>query len=202
MRPTLIERALPESFVASSQGVGALEAALPAWRFACPEGRVDFVDGFAGHQSHDPSAMVGDFIVWTRRGQPAYQLAVVVDDHRHGVTQIVRGDDLLDSAARQILLARALGHEPPAQCHLPLVRGSDGKRLAKRHGDTRLDHYRAAGVVPERVIGLVAWWGGLTPGGRQPMDIFEFRARFTLDTIPKGPVVFTSEDDAWLRARS
>ena len=170
------------------------------WRFATPTGPVEFADGFAGAQRFDVSAIVGDFVVWTKRGQPAYQLAVVVDDHRQGVTDVVRGDDLLDSAARQLLLFRALGLSPePAYTHLPLVRGPDGRRLAKRHGDTRVDHYRACGVPAEAVVGLIAAWSlGPGAGPRRPMSAAEFSARFDLNTMPRGPVTFTAEDDAWL----
>jgi glutamyl-tRNA synthetase len=179
----------------------------PSWRLVVPEGAVRFDDAFAGPQSHDPSRTIGDFVIWTRRdpkrpGQPAYQLAVVVDDHRQGITQIVRGDDLLDSAARQLLLYRALGCAPePVYTHLPLVKGPDGKRLAKRHGDTRLDTYRLQGATPQRVIGLIAHWSGLPgPSGRpRPMDAHEFRDSFSLRKMNKEPVVFTAEDDAWLR---
>jgi glutamyl-tRNA synthetase len=174
----------------------------PAWRFVCPEREVQFLDRFCGPQRHVPARTVGDFIVWTKRSQPAYQLAVVVDDHRQGVTDIVRGDDLLDSAARQALLYDALGLGPaPSQCHLPLVRGEDGRRLAKRHGDTRLDVYRARGVRPERVVGLVARWCGLTGDTRREMHTTEFLHAFRLDRMSKSPVVFTLEDDAWLRAQ-
>jgi glutamyl-tRNA synthetase len=177
----------------------------PSWRFVTPELEIEYTDHFAGPQRHTPAATVGDFIVWTRRsdapGQPAYQLAVVCDDHRQGVTQVVRGDDLLDAAARQLLLYRALGFQPePAYTHLPLVRGADGRRLAKRHGDTRLDTYRAKGVVPERVIGLVAFWCGLTPAPA-PMPLAEFRERLSLRTIPTAPVTMTPEIDAWLLSR-
>lgn len=79
------------------------------WRFATPAEEVRFEDEFAGSQRFTPAETVGDFIVWTNRGQPSYQLAVVVDDARQGVTHVVRGDDLLESAARQMLLYRALG---------------------------------------------------------------------------------------------
>lgn len=184
----------------------AFDDGAPSWRFVVHPGDVVFTDVFAGPQRWDVSRIVGDFVVWTRRdrdkpGQPAYQLAVVLDDGAQGVTHVIRGDDLLDSAARQLLLIRALGFpREPTYLHLPLVRGSDGRRLAKRHGDTRLDAYRASGVPPERVIGLAARWCGLQDR-RAPMNAAEFLARFSLDTIPGTPVVFTGEDEAWLRAR-
>lgn len=181
----------------------------PTWRFVTPDASVRFEDEVAGSQEHFPARTVGDFIVWTRRdlalhGQPAYQLAVVVDDARQGVTDIVRGDDLLDSTARQLLLADAFGVwrglERPRFYHLPLVRGDDGRRLAKRHGDTRLDWYRSKGVAAERVIGLIAFWSGVTTR-RESMNAAEFRERFEVDKLPEGSVVFGPEDDAWLLAR-
>jgi glutamyl-tRNA synthetase len=143
-------------------------------------------------------------VIWTRRGQPSYQLAVVVDDHRQGVTQVVRGDDLLDSAARQILLYRLLAFGPePTYTHLPLVLGTDGRRLAKRHGDTRIDHYRESGVPARAVIGLLAAWCGLIPAGQpEPMTAPEFADRFDLTNMPPGPVTFTPEDDQWLRSQA
>lgn len=171
------------------------------WRFLVPPGPVAVADAFAGPRQFDVAALVGDFVVWTKRGCPAYQLAVVVDDARQGVTQVVRGDDLLDSAARQTLLLRALGLSVPAYTHLPLVLGPDGRRLAKRHGDTRVDAYRARGVKPERLVGLMAWWCGLTPA-RRAMDPAEFRERLTLGMIPPEPVTFTAEDDEWLVAKN
>jgi glutamyl-tRNA synthetase len=175
------------------------------WRLAVDAGEVEFIDGFAGPQRFEPAGTIGDFIVWTKRAQPSYQLAVVVDDHRQGVTRIVRGDDLLESAARQLMLARMLGLKDerghawePDFTHLPLVRGADGRRLAKRHGDTRLDTYRSAGVPAERVIGLIAAWCGI---GRREMSAAEFRETLDPGTIPKDAVVMTGEDDGWLRSR-
>jgi glutamyl-tRNA synthetase len=176
-----------------------------SWRLVVPDNAVEFEDGFAGQQRHSPARTIGDFVIWTRRdqarpGQPAYQLAVVVDDHRQGVTHIVRGDDLLDSAARQLLLYRALRLVPePHYIHLPLVRGSDGRRLAKRHGDTRLDAYRAASVTPQRVVGLVAKWCGITQEPR-PMSAAEFLRAFDLRTMNRDSITFSAEDDVWLKA--
>ncbi len=175
------------------------------WRFASPPaplGAVEFVDMFAGRQRMTPADSIGDFVVWTKRATPSYQLAVVVDDHRQNVTHVVRGDDLLDSAARQTLLYRALAYaDPPTYLHLPLIKGHDGRRLAKRHGDTRLSHYRTLGVAPERVIALLARWSGVGEGGEREMSAPEFASRLALDTIPTTPQTFTPDDDAWLLAR-
>ena len=168
------------------------------WRFVVEPGVVQFTDEVAGAQRIDPGASVGDFVIWTKRAQPSYQLAVVVDDHRQGVTDVVRGDDLLDSAARQLLLYRALGYAPePVYSHLPLVIGEDGRRLAKRHGDTRIDHYRAQGAPVERVIGLLAFWSGVS-SRREPMSAEEFASAFNLGSMPRDAAVFTTEDDRWL----
>lgn len=169
------------------------------WRFATPPEAVGFTDAFAGSQSIRPAETIGDFVLWTKRGTPSYQLAVVVDDARQGVTHVVRGDDLLDSAARQILLYRDLSLQPqiPAYTHLPLVLGVDGRRLAKRHGDTRIDAYRDRGVPAQAVIGLIARWCGLT-AAPVPMNAVEFRDRFDLTLVPKSPITFTPKDDAWL----
>ncbi len=204
---------------ASAPQAGAHEVAFPAslrpalgpreftpadtnWRLAVPDRPIEFDDAFAGRQARSPARSVGDFVVWTRRGQPSYQLAVVVDDARQGVTQVVRGDDLLDSAARQLVLYRFLGLSPePTYTHLPLVLGPDGRRLAKRHGDTRLDMYRARGVSRERVIALLARWCGV-PGSHDALSAGEFRDALDLRTIPGTPTTFTPEDDAWLLART
>src|SRR5690606_34030963 len=119
---------------------------------------------------------------------------------RQGVTQVVRGDDLVRSTGRQLLLYRLLGLEPvPEYTHLPLVLGHDGRRLAKRHGDTRIDYYRELGVSAERIIGLLAYWSGVTDQRRE-MDTRAFGEGFNLDRLKREPVTFTKEDEAWLLA--
>ncbi len=171
------------------------EDARTNWRFLVPEGAVAFDDAFAGPQSFELSRTIGDFIVWTKRGAPAYQLAVVVDDHRQGITEIVRGDDLLESGARQLLLYRALGLGPePRHWHLPLVVGPDGRRLAKRHGDCRLDALRAAGARAEDVVGAAARWCGIDAKGA--LTAAEFRDALDLAEFPRGPLVFRPEENA------
>ncbi|QNN20950.1 tRNA glutamyl-Q(34) synthetase GluQRS [Planctomycetales bacterium ZRK34] len=169
-----------------------------AWRVHADDATIRFQDDFAGDQSHNVQQTVGDFVVASKAGLPAYQLAVVVDDAAQGVTHIVRGDDLLTSTARQIMLYRKLGLGPePRYCHLPLVLGPDGRRLAKRHGDTRIGYYRGRSVPPEKIVGLLAEWCGL--GHRRPMSAVEFADEFDLNKLPHGPVTFTDDDDAWLQ---
>lgn len=172
------------------------------WRFAIPNRDITIPDTFAGTITINPAREAGDFVIWTKRGTPAYQLAVVVDDARQGITQVVRGDDLLPSAARQVLLYEALGLLPiPTYTHLSLVLGPDGRRLAKRHGDSRLTAYQDKGVRVDRVLGLLAHWS-LPDHPRLPIDMTEFAQRLRLDTMPKRPPTFTPEDDAWLLGRS
>ena len=145
-------------------------------RFRVDEGHADVHDEVAGDRTMDPAAATGDFLVWTKGGFPSYQLAVTVDDIAQGVTDVVRGDDLLPSAALQAMLHRALGAEPPRWWHVPLVLDVDGSRMAKRAGSRSLASLRAAGVEPDRVRGLAAWWacGGRGP---EPLDPAGFRAR-------------------------
>jgi glutamyl-tRNA synthetase len=162
-----------------------------AWRFRVTDSPV-FTDGFAGEVRIDLKQMGGDFVVWKSAGTPAYQLAVVADDIDMGITEVVRGDDLLPSTPRQLLLYRALGKLPPRLVHVPLLVGPDGRRLAKRHGDTRLATLRATGVTPEQLIGVLAWSCGWTTEG-ESISARELLPLFRLGTIPKEPFVWRDE---------
>ena len=172
-----------------------------AWRLRVDETPIAVDDRLAGRRTFDLSGTCGDFVVFNRRRQAAYQLAVVVDDAEAGVTAIVRGDDLLESAARQIHLRRLLGIEQDVEYwHLPLVVGADGRRLAKRHGDTRISFYRRCGATPQRVLGLIGYWSGMLDRRREA-DLTELTERFDPARIPTEPVVFSREDDEFLRRR-
>ncbi len=159
----------------------------PAVRFRVDVDAAPFHDRFRGDE---PGKVLGDFVIEKRDRGPAYQLAVVADDVRQGVTEVVRGDDLIPSTPRQLLLYRAFDRGPPSFAHLPLVVGPDGRRLAKRHGDTSLRHYRELGVPPERLVGHLAAISGLAPRGvdRRPADLLD---GFELGRIPRDPVVDT-----------
>jgi glutamyl-tRNA synthetase len=184
--PTLVDPAL-------------LEDPQLSWRFRTPDITDSFVDQFTGPQSFNTQRIVGDLLVGTKGCLPSYQLAVVVDDAAQGVTQIVRGDDLLSSTPRQLRLHDELGlGPPPTYWHLPLVIGEDGRRLAKRHGDTRVSHYRELGVRPECVLGLLTEWCG--HGAREEITAAEFCKWFAIEKLPREAIKFSAEDDRWLRS--
>ncbi len=169
-----------------------------AWRLRVPEGVTAFEDQFAGRHEHDVQATSGDFLVATKEGLPSYQLAVVIDDSSQRIDRVVRGDDLLASTHRQLLLQQRLGlSSPPVYFHLPLVVGEDGRRLAKRHGDSRISHYRSLGVSARRIIGLLAQWCGID--SRTALSASEFCKSFRIATMPDRAVTFLKTGDARLR---
>ena len=147
------------------------------WRFRAPDRLLKMEDRLGGTVELNPARQLGDFPLTRKSGQAAYQLAVVVDDASMGVTEVVRGDDLLPSVFRQLPLIEALGLPRPNYIHVPLVRGPDGRRLAKRHGDTRLSQYRQAGVTAEQIVGWAAHSVGLIAEPR-PLRAADLVARF------------------------
>jgi glutamyl-tRNA synthetase len=161
-----------------------------AWRFRVPPGPVAWDDLFRGPVRLDPSRVGGISSSAGRRGAPSYQLAVVHDDATMGVTQVVRGDDLVSSTPRQILLYRALGREPPAFGHVALAVGPDGRRLAKRDDSIKLATLRAEGLDPRRLVGWLArscgWADETVPSS--PRD---WIGRFDPATVPGDPWVVT-----------
>lgn len=173
-----------------------------AWRFRFSSGLMEWTDDFLGPQRLDAKRYLGDFIVARNYGPPAYQLAVTVDDHAQEVSHVLRGDDLVFSTYRQIAIYDALGWSPPGWLHVPLVVGPDGKRLAKRHGDTRLSVWREQGIRAEEILGWIARSLSLTQDAR-PISIRELleiarRVPEWWKQIPKEPTVLASEQEsAW-----
>lgn len=159
----------------------------PCWRFRVEAGEtVAFDDVFAGRFTQCVSKTLGDFPLARDEFGAGYTLAVVVDDAAMGVTEVVRGDDLLAATPAQILIQRALGLQTPRYCHVPLVVGPDGRRLAKRHGDTRIATYREAGVSAKKIIGMLAASCGWAEEGEE-ISLEDLLPRFTLATIPHAP---------------
>ncbi len=167
----------------------------PAIRFRVPDGIVEWTDYFCGPQRYNVARQLGDFVIAKADHTPAYQLAVVVDDLAGGITQVVRGDDLLDSTPRQMLLYRALQAEAsiPTYYHLPLVVGPDGRRLAKRHGDSRLMFYRSQGISAASVLSLLADWCGID-NNRDIVSATSLIGRFDPTKMPQGQIIFEGDD--------
>ncbi len=164
----------------------AAKVRFPCWRFKVPDdSHVEFEDVFAGPYEQDVSSVLGDFPLARDEGGAGYTLASVVDDAAMGVTEVVRGDDLLPATPAQILVQRALGLPQPAYCHLPLAVGPDGRRLAKRHGDTRIASYRAAGWSAERIVGFIAASCGMGDGS--PTCLRDLLPVFSISSIPRSP---------------
>ena len=184
--------------------IGAAEGPrrVPCWRFRVPEDApaVGFRDAFAGERSQDVARELGDFPLARDEDGAGYTLACTVDDALTGVTEVVRGDDLLAATPAQIMLARALAPwfasvlppDAPAPCvsycHVPLVVGPDGRRLAKRHGDTRISTLRAAGWRPEAVVGLLAASCGWAEKGEE-VSLADLVPRFDLSVLPHDRIV-------------
>ena len=144
----------------------------PALRVRADGAQIGFTDRLHGEQE----GVVDDFVVRRNDGAPAYNLAVVVDDARQGIGEVVRGDDLLETTPRQLFLAAALGLQAPAFAHVPLVLGPDGSRLAKRHGAVTLDQ-----LDP----GAALRWMAATLGMEGATTVGELRARFEPGTLPR-----------------
>ena len=157
-----------------------------AVRFRVDTQAVPFTDLFRGAE---PGLIAGDFVVAKRDGGPAYQLAVVVDDAAMGITEVLRGADLVASTPRQLLLYRALGLQAPRFAHVPLVVGADGLRLAKRHGDTSLARFRAEGCSAPELVGRIAALAGLVPPGTRCMPA-DLVAGYDLQRVPKTAVEY------------
>ncbi len=168
-----------------------------AIRFRVPRGKIVLEDGFAGRFANDVQAEAGDFVIARRDGVFAYQLAVVVDDARMGVNEVVRGADLLPSAARQWLLQEALGLPHPAWFHVPLVVDESGRRLAKRRDDASLAALRKSGVDARRVVQWIARSAGLEAD--EPVSAAEVVGAFDIHRLPREPVVLTEGDVERLR---
>ncbi len=211
-------REAAEALSAPHSGTRAFPSALrpddgPMWGFTRPDVNhrlrveneaVGVTDELHGQRIYQPSASDGDFIIWTKSGYPAYQLAVVVDDAAQGVTDVVRGSDLLPSAALQTLVYRALNLPPPRWWHLPMVVDASGSRMAKRRGSQSLSALRTAKVAPQKLVGLVAQWIG-AQRHLQPMDAAAFRHLLTPSMLRTWcaravgyPPTFTAQHLEWL----
>jgi glutamyl-tRNA synthetase len=141
-----------------------------------------------------------DLVLLKSDGFPTYHLAVVVDDHTMGITHVTRDDRWISTAPKHMLLYKALGWEPPVLCHLPLVNGTDGRPLSKRHGSTSVDQFREQGYLPEAMLNFLAFLGW-APGEGEEQEIFsreELIGRFDLFRVNTAPAVFSYDKLDWM----
>jgi glutamyl-tRNA synthetase len=168
LRPASVEPGWFERFAGDGMGHASI-------RFRVQPGEEVFRDRVHGQMNQNVAEETGDFVLKRRDGVFAYQLAVVVDDLAMGITEIVRGDDLLHATGRQIQLIRALGGAPPTYMHVPLLLGDSGEKLCKRDSALTLQALRTRGITAEDIIGSLAWSLGLQgkPVPCRPADLIQ-----------------------------
>jgi glutamyl-tRNA synthetase len=141
---------------------------------------------------------IDDFVILRSDGIPTYHLASTVDDVDYQITHVIRGEDLLSSTPKHILLTEAVGGEPAVYAHLPLLFGPDGKKLSKRHGDVSLRAYREGGYLPEAMINFMSLLGWSLDPDRTMFSVDEAIAAFDLSKVSKNPAIFDTDKLAWM----
>ena len=169
-------------------------------RFRVPDGETAWHDVVHGRIAF-PNKDVDDFVILRSDRTPIYNLAVVSDDVAMGVTLVMRGDDHIPNTPKQILLYEALGAELPQFAHLPMIHGTDGKKLSKRHGATAVGDYRHLGVLPQAMLNFLALLGWSPGEDREVIDVHELVARFTPDGLLKKAAVFDPQKLDWMNGQ-
>jgi glutamyl-tRNA synthetase len=186
----------------SADRLRELEAAgsPPAIRFKVPSGKTAFDDAVHGPIEFD-GANIEDFVILRSDDHPTYHLSVVVDDVEMGITDVIRGDDHISNTPKHVLLFQALGAPVPRFAHVPLILGSDKKRLSKRHGATSVIEYKRLGYLPQAMVNFLALLGWSPGDDRELMDIDAIVQAFTLEGISGGNAVFNTEKLDWMNGQ-
>lgn len=169
-------------------------------RFKVTTGAIDFHDLIRGNVHFD-GELIDDFVLLRSDGYPTYHLSVVVDDIDTAITHVARGDDHLSNTPKHILLFRAFGADVPVFAHLPLILGSDRKRLSKRTGATSAEEYRDLGILPDALFNFLVLLGWAPGGDREIMSREEAAAIFDLSDVNKAPAVFDPEKLLWMNGQ-
>jgi glutamyl-tRNA synthetase len=171
-----------------------------AIRFRVPAGETRFTDLVHGDMRFDNDD-IEDLVILRGDGTPVYNLAVVSDDAHMQITHVIRGDDHLSNTPKQVLLYGALGLPEPAFGHVPLILGSDGKRLSKRHGATAVSEYGSQGLLPEAMLNFLALLGWSPGDDREIMELDELVAAFSMERVLKKSAVFDVDKLMWLNGK-
>src|SRR5438105_12120489 len=169
-------------------------------RFAVPPGTIEFHDLIRGDMQFEGD-LIDDFVLLRSDGNPTYHLSVTVDDIDMAITHVARGDDHLSNTPKHVLLFRAFGADVPSFAHLPLILGSDKKRLSKRTGATSAEEYREMGIVPDALFNFLTLLGWSPGGDRELFTPAEAAAIFDLRDVNKAPAVFDVEKLLWMNGQ-
>jgi len=177
----------------------AAQGRKPSWRFKVPRKTVEFSDLVRGLIRFEGES-IGDFIIVRSNGMPAYNFAVVIDDHLMAITHVIRGEDHLSNTALQIMLYRAFGFEPPVFAHHCLILGRDHAKLSKRHGSVSVGEFRRKGYLPEALLNYLGLLGSSFADAREVMSQSEMVEAFSLERASKSGAVFDEEKLRWLNS--
>ena len=165
-----------------------------------PDGQTSFDDAVHGRIEFD-NANIEDFVVLRSDDHPTYHLSVVVDDVDMAITHVIRGDDHISNTPKHVMLFDALGAPMPRFAHVPLILGTDKKRLSKRHGATSVIEYQRLGYLPEAMVNFLALLGWSPGNDRELLSTSELVDAFTLEGISGGNAVFNSEKLDWMNGQ-
>jgi len=168
-----------------------------AVRFLVPEGETAWED-MVHEEMRFQNAAIDDLVILRSDGSPTYNLAVASDDAEQYITHVIRGDDHLSNTPKQILLYEALGHAVPEFGHVPMILGSDGKRLSKRHGATAVGEYEGQGLLPEAMVNFLALLGWSPGDDQEVMPLEELVQRFSMERVLKKSSIFDLKKLDWL----
>lgn len=175
------------------------EGRVPSFRFKIEPQVIEFKDIIRGLVRFDSEA-IGDFIIMRSNGMPAYNFAVVIDDHLMDITHLIRGEDHLSNTALQLLLYKAFGYNPPVFAHHSLIFGKDRTKLSKRHGSVSVGEFRKKGIFPEALLNYLGILGTSYPNAQELLSREELIKHFSIERASKSGAVFDEDKLLWLNA--
>ena len=165
-------------------------------RFIVPPGEIVVQDEVRG-EVRFPDDQLGDFVLTRSDGSPTYNFTVVVDDSLMKVSHVIRGEDHLSNTPKQILLYQALGYQPPKWAHLSIIKGPDGQKLSKRHGETSVEAYKSKGYLPEAFLNYLALLGWAPKSG-EILSLDQMAGEFDLTHVGKSGAIFDPQKLHWM----
>jgi len=187
------------NLTADERKIKESEGRKPSFRFKIQSQTIEFEDLIRGRMKFEGET-IGDFIIVRSNGMPAYNFAVVIDDHLMNITHVIRGEDHLSNTALQIMLYRAFGFEPPIFAHHSLIMGKDRAKLSKRHGSVSVSEFRKQGILPEALINYLGLLGSSFTDAREILSREEMITGFALERASKSGAIFDEEKLHWLNA--